>query len=94
MGHKELLIAPNKSGAEMWNFLIMRDDEIHMESVRCSEQQTLAILKQAEAGTRVPKLCREHGMSSGTFYNWRSKSGGGDVSMMARVRELEAENRR
>ena len=52
------------------------------------------MLKQAEAGTPVPTLCREHGISSATFYKWRSKFGGMDVSMVARMKELEEENRR
>jgi len=52
------------------------------------------ILKQAEAGVPVPELCREHGMSSASFYKWRSKYGGMDASMMVRMKELEAENRR
>ena len=59
-----------------------------------SDRQILAILKQAEAGTPVPELCREHGISNATFYNWRSKYGGMDASLMARLKELEEENRR
>jgi putative transposase len=51
-------------------------------------------LNQAEAGTPVAELCREHGMSDATFYKWRAKFGGMDVSMMARLKELEEENRR
>jgi len=54
----------------------------------------MAILKQAEAGTPVPTLCREHGMSSALFYKWRSKFGGMDASMIKRLKELEAENAR
>ena len=54
----------------------------------------MAILKQAEAGAPVPELCREHGMNSATFYKWRAKYGGMDASMMARLKELEEENRR
>jgi putative transposase len=54
----------------------------------------MAILKQAEAGTPVPKLCREHGVSSATIYKWRAKFGGMDTSLMARLKELEAENSR
>ena len=54
----------------------------------------MAILKQAESGSPVPELCREHGMSSATFYKWRSKYGGMDASLMARLKELEDENRR
>jgi putative transposase len=53
----------------------------------------MAVLKQSEAGTPVPELCREHGVSSATFYKWRAKYGGMDASMMARLKELEAENR-
>ena len=49
---------------------------------------------QAEAGTPVPELCREHGMSLASFYKWRSKYGGMDSSMMTRLKELEDENRR
>lgn len=65
-----------------------------MKKSRFSESQTIAILKQAEAGTPVPELCREHGISSALFYRWRSKFGGMDASMMARMKELEEENRR
>ena len=65
-----------------------------MKTSRYSDSQILAILKQAEAGTPVPELCREHGMSSAAFYKWRAKYGGMDTSLMARLKELEAENRR
>ena len=65
-----------------------------MKKSRYSDSQTLAILKQAEAGTPVPQLCREHGMSSATFYKWRAKYGVMDVSLMKRMKELEEENRR
>ena len=64
-----------------------------MKKSRYSDSQILAILKQAEAGTPTPELCREHGMSSATFYKWRAKYGGMDASLMARLKELEAENR-
>jgi putative transposase len=65
-----------------------------MKKSRFSESQIISILKQAEAGTPVPELCREHGISSALFYRWRSKFGGMDASMMARMKELEEENRR
>ena len=52
------------------------------------------MLKQAEAGTAVPALCREHGISTAKFYKWRSKFGGMDASLMGRMKELEEENRR
>ncbi|UXI02584.1 IS3 family transposase [Photobacterium sp. TY1-4] len=65
-----------------------------MKKSRYTDSQILAILKQAEAGTPVPELCREHGMSSATFYKWRAKYGGMDASLMTRLKELEDENRR
>jgi len=65
-----------------------------MKTSRYSDSQIMAILKQAEAGAPVSELCREHGMSSATFYKWRSKYGGMDASMMRRLKELEDENRR
>ena len=63
-----------------------------MKTSKFTDSQIMAILKQAEAGTPVPNLCREHGMSSATFYKWRAKYGGMDTSLMARLKELEAEN--
>jgi putative transposase len=65
-----------------------------MKKSRFSDTQILSILKQAESGVPVPEICREHGISSATFYNWRSKYGGMDASLMKRLKELEAENRR
>lgn len=65
-----------------------------MKTSRFSDSQIIAILKQAEAGSPVPALCREHGISSATFYKWRAKFGGMDASLMTRLRELEEENRR
>ena len=65
-----------------------------MKRSRYSDSQIINILKQAEAGTPVTELCREHGMSDATFYKWRAKFGGMDVSMMSRMKELEEENRR
>ena len=65
-----------------------------MKTSKYSDGQILAILKEAEAGTPVPQLCRTHGMSTATFYKWRSKYGGMDASLMARMKELEEENRR
>ncbi len=64
-----------------------------MKKSKFSDSQIMAILKQAEAGIPVPALCREHGMSNATFHKWRSKYGGMDTSMIARLKELEEENR-
>lgn len=65
-----------------------------MKKSRFSNNQILSILKQAEQGIPIPELCREHGISNATFYNWRSKYGGMDASLMSRLKELEEENRR
>ncbi len=65
-----------------------------MKKSRYSDSQIMAILKQADAGTPVPELCHEHGMSSASFYKWRAKYGGMDASMVARLKELEDESRR
>ncbi len=65
-----------------------------MKKSRFSDSQIMSILKQAEAGTPVAELCREHGMSGALFYRWRAKYGGMDASLMRRLRELEEENRR
>lgn len=65
-----------------------------MKKSRYTDSQILSILKQAEAGAPIPELCREHGMSSATFYKWRAKYGGMDASLLSRMKELEEENRR
>jgi putative transposase len=65
-----------------------------MKTSRFTDSQIIVILKQAEAGSPVPELCRAHGISNATFYKWRSKFGGMDASLMARMKELEEENRR
>ncbi len=65
-----------------------------MKTSKFSDNQIVAILKQAEAGAPVPELCREHNISSATFYKWRAKFGGMDASLVSRLKELEEENRR
>ena len=65
-----------------------------MKQSRFTDSQIIAILKQAETGTPIPEVCREHGISSATFYKWCSKYACMDASLMARMRELEAENAR
>ena len=65
-----------------------------MKKSRYSDSQILAIIKQAESGVPISELCRKHGMSGASFYKWRAKYGGMDASLMARMKELEDENRR
>jgi len=65
-----------------------------MKSGRFSEEQIIGILKESEGGAKVTELCRRHGISEATFYTWRNKYGGLEISEMRRLRQLEEENRR
>lgn len=65
-----------------------------MRKSRFSEEQIIRVLNQVEDGTSVKDVCREHGISQGTYYRWKAKFGGLEVSEARRLRELEAENRR
>ena len=65
-----------------------------MKKSRYTEEQIIGILKQHEAGEKTADLCREHGISEATFYNWKAKYGGLDVSEAQRLRQMEDENRR
>jgi putative transposase len=63
-----------------------------MKKKRFSEDQIIAVLKEAEAGAKTKELCRRHGISEPTFYNWKAKYAGMTVSEVRRLKELEAEN--
>lgn len=65
-----------------------------MKSKRFTEEQIIGILKQAQSGMKIVDLCRMHGISDATFYNWRSKYGGMEVSDAKRLKDLEVENSR
>jgi putative transposase len=65
-----------------------------MKKSRYSDSQILAIIKQADSGVPIAEHCRENGMSGAFFYKWRAKYGGMDALLMARLKELEDENRR
>lgn len=63
-----------------------------MKQKRFTEEQIIAVLKEAEAGAKTPDLCRQHGLSEATFYNWKAKYAGMTVSDIRRLKELEQEN--
>lgn len=65
-----------------------------MPRKRYSEEQIIAVLKEADAGIKVSEVCRKHGISDGTFYVWKNKYGGMQVSDVRRKKSLEDENRR
>jgi putative transposase len=65
-----------------------------MRKTTFTEHQIISILKQQETGIKVADLCREHGISDATFYNWKAKYGGMDASQLKRLKELEEENAR
>jgi putative transposase len=63
-----------------------------VKNSRFNEEQIIEILKQSEAGAKTSELCRQHGISAATFYAWRSKYGGLEVSEAKRLKQLEEEN--
>ena len=65
-----------------------------MRKSRFSEEQIISILKEQEAGRSMAEVCRRHGISQPTFYNWKAKFGGMEVSDAKRLKALEEENRR
>ena len=76
----------------------MKVESAHKERTlkgrRFTEEQIIGVLKEADAGAKTKDLCRKHGISEATFYNWKAKYGGMTVSEARRLRELEAENAR
>jgi putative transposase len=65
-----------------------------MKKSRFTEVQIISVLKQAEGGMAIADLCREHGISNATFYQWRAKFGGMDASMITEMKTIQDENRR
>jgi len=65
-----------------------------MRKSRFSEEQIIRVLQEVESGSSIKDVCRDHGLSEGTYYRWKSKYGGLDVNEARRLKELELENRR
>ena len=65
-----------------------------MKRKRFTEEQIIAVLREHELGAKTADLCRKHGISEATFYNWKSKFGGMDISEARRLKQLEGENAR
>ena len=65
-----------------------------MKGSRFSEEQIIGVLREQEAGARTEEVCRRHGISSATFYKWKAKYGGLELSDAKRLRAMEDENRR
>mgnify|MGYP001595770071 CR=1 FL=1 len=65
-----------------------------MRQSRYTEEQIIGVLKQGEAGMKTVEICRQQGISSATYYKWKAKYGGLEVSEARRLRQLEDENRR
>jgi putative transposase len=70
----------------------LQEEDERVKNSRFSEEQIIGILKQSEAGAKTGDLCRQHGISAATFYGWRSKYGGLEVSEAKRLKQLEDEN--
>jgi putative transposase len=65
-----------------------------MKGTRFSEEQIIGVLREQEAGVRTEEVCRRHGISSATFYKWKAKYGGLEVSDAKRLKAMDDENRR
>ncbi len=90
------LTFPPKTRPLAWKFFCaeMGLKEGAMTRKRHTEEQIIAVLKDAQAGTGIQELCRKHSISDATFYKWRAKYSGLEVSDVQRLRQLEDENRR
>src|SRR5512139_894798 len=69
----------------------IKSQEVQMKKTRFTETQIISILKEADAGVPVKEICRQHGISDATYYNWKSKYGGMEASDLKRMKEVEGE---
>jgi putative transposase len=76
----------------MMNWSLALQEDQTMKRNRFTEEQIIGVLKEHELGAKAADICRKHGISEATFYNWKSKFGGMDVSEAKRLRALETEN--
>jgi putative transposase len=74
-----------------WSLALFEEDQT-MKRKRFAEEQIIGVLKEHEVGARTADLCRKHGISEATFYNWKNKYGGMDVSEARRLKQLQDEN--
>ena len=88
----QLDVAPLSLSRVNWSLALRKDQT--MKRKRHTEEQIIAILKEHEAGVKTADLCRKHGISEASFYNWKAKYGGLEVSEAKRLRGLESENAR
>jgi putative transposase len=73
---------------------LILNNNLPMKKSRFTETQIVSILKKQEAGVKLMDICREHGISEATFYNWKAKYGGMDASQLKRLKIIEEENNR
>jgi|WetSurMetagenome_2_1015567.scaffolds.fasta_scaffold88182_2 putative transposase len=77
-----------------WFGIILKLTKEALVKQRFSESQILSVLKESESGVKVADLCRKHGICEGTFFRWKSKYGGMEISDIRKMKELEVENNR
>src|SRR5712671_6366290 len=88
---RKLPFRPDRRGVELSGRIGW---EVRMKRSRFTESQIVEILKEADAGLPTNEVWRKHGISSATYYKWKAKYGGLEVSELVRVKELESENSR
>ena len=78
----------------VYNTMYSIREDTNMKGRRFTEEQIIAVLKEAEAGTKVIDVCRKYGISDATYYNWKAKYHGMEINELRRLKQLEDENRK